>query len=236
LGGPAASGLLVMRRDAAARARPVWAGGGTVRFVSPWAHDYSTDIVAREEAGTPNVIGDIRAALAFLVKEAIGQDLLDARHAALRARALSVWQRNPMIEIVGNPGARNVLPIFSLRIRDGERGGHIHQQLVTRMLSDLYGIQARGGCACAGPYAHRLLGIGRDESEALRQAILSGNEMLKPGWTRLNFSALMTDEKADFIIGAIDALARAPHPLCDHYSCDSATARFRAEAEAEEIA
>src|SRR5690606_14994095 len=74
LGGPAASGLLVMRRDAAARARPVWAGGGTVRFVSPWAHDYSTDIVAREEAGTPNVIGDIRAALAFLVKEAIGQD------------------------------------------------------------------------------------------------------------------------------------------------------------------
>ncbi|MCK7611846.1 aminotransferase class V-fold PLP-dependent enzyme [Roseibium sediminicola] len=228
IGGPAASGVMILRKKAVQKTTPVFPGGGTVRFVSPWAHDYSANIAAREEAGTPNVIGDIRAALAFLVKEAIGDRLMAERNAAWRAKALAVWQDNPAIEILGNAKARHVLPVFSFRIRDLERGGYIHQQLVTRMLSDLYGVQARGGCACAGPYAHRLLDIGQAESEALRQGILSGEELKKPGWTRLNFSVLMSTEKADKIIAAVEDLAMNPYPVADYYACDTSTARFKA--------
>jgi selenocysteine lyase/cysteine desulfurase len=226
IGGPGASGVLIVRKAAVGRSRPVSAGGGTVRFVSPWAHDYSGDLTVREEAGTPDVIGDIRAALAFIVKEAIGQSFMDDRHAELRRRALAVWSRNPAIEIMGNPNAARCLPIFALRIRDMRSGGMIHHQLFTRMLSDWHGIQARGGCACAGPYAHRLLGIGREESEALRGAILAGDEMQKPGWTRLNLSALCDDAKAGAIIGAVDALAADPHPIARRYRFDAGTARF----------
>lgn len=228
LGGPAASGVMIVRKNAVTRNVPVFPGGGSVRFVSPWGHDYSSDLCAREEAGTPNVIGDIRVCLAFLVKEAIGQDLMDARNAAWRSRALAVWRDNPAIEIMGNPHARHVLPVFSFRVRDLQRGGYIHQQLVTRMLSDAYGIQARGGCACAGPYAHRLLSIGADESDKLREGILAGEELKKPGWTRLNFSVLLTAEKVDRIISAVDELARSPYPLADWYECDQETARFKA--------
>ena len=225
LGGPGASGILIVRKATVLRDRPVHPGGGTVRFVSPWAHDYALDLSVREEAGTPNVIGDIRAALGFLVKAAIGQDFMDSRHAALRQRAVQVWSANPRIEIMGNDRATHRLPVFSLRIRDG-RGGMIHQQLFTRMLSDCHGIQARGGCACAGPYAHRLLGIGAAQSNALRSEILSGQETSKPGWTRLNLSALADDRKADFIIGAVDALAANPHPMIDAYRCDGSNAHF----------
>jgi selenocysteine lyase/cysteine desulfurase len=225
IGGPGASGVLIVRRGAVARTRPVQAGGGTVRFVSPWGHDYSTDLATREEPGTPNVIGDIRAALCLMVKDAIGQKFLNLRHEKLRARAVAAWSANPAIEIMGEARAAHRLPVFSLRVRDG-RGGFIHQQLFTRMLSDAHGIQARGGCACAGPYAHRLLGIDAAQSAALRAAILSGDEMDKPGWTRLNLSALLDDAKADAIIGAVDALARAPYPLADAYRADPATARF----------
>ncbi|GAA0783344.1 aminotransferase class V-fold PLP-dependent enzyme [Roseibium denhamense] len=228
VGGPAASGVMIVRKSAVRKNIPVFPGGGTVRFVSPWGHDYSKDIATREEAGTPNVIGDIRAALAFLVKEAIGAAEMDRINADWREQALAVWAANPAIEIMGNPSAANVLPVFSFRVRDLERGGYIHQQLVTRMLSDLYGVQARGGCACAGPYAHRLLGIEQDESEALRAGILSGEELKKPGWTRLNFSVLLTGEKADKIIAAVDDLARHPYPVADHYACDQSTARFKA--------
>ena len=228
LGGPAASGVMIVRKKSVTRDVPVFPGGGSVRFVSPWGHDYTSNLCAREEAGTPNVIGDIRACLAFLVKEAIGQDLMDARNADWRGRALAVWQDNPAIEIMGNPQARHVLPVFSFRFRDLERGGYIHQQLVTRILSDAYGIQARGGCACAGPYAHRLLSIGASESDRLREGILAGEELKKPGWTRLNFSVLLTAEKADRIIAAVDELARAPYPLADWYECDQETARFKA--------
>ena len=227
IGGPGASGVMIVRKAAVRRTRPVIAGGGTVRFVSPWAHDYSTDVAVREEAGTPNVVGDIRAALCFLVKEAIGQAFMDTRHEWLRQRALRVWSANPNIEILGNPNATHRLPIFSFRVRDPRSGGMIHQQLFTRLLSDCHGIQARGGCACAGPYAHRLLGIDETHSNAIRSAILSGEEMQKPGWTRLNLSALADDAKADFIIGSVDALAENPYPMLSTYTCNEATARFR---------
>lgn len=227
VGGPGASGVMILRRAAIARQTPVVPGGGTVRFVSPWAHDYSTDVAVREEAGTPNVIGDIRAGLAFLVKEAIGQDFMDARHEALRRRALARWSKNPMIQIMGNPSAARRLPIFSIRVRDPKTGGMVHQQLFTRMLSDIHGIQARGGCACAGPYAHRLLGIDEAASQAIRRAILDGAETEKPGWTRLNLSALADDAKADFIIGAVDALAANPYPMIESYACEPTSARFR---------
>lgn len=232
VGGPGASGVLVLRRDAVRETRPSVPGGGTVRFVSPWGHDYSADVAVREEAGTPNVLGDIRAALAFLVKDAIGQEVMDRRHAALKARALEVWGNCPEIELLGQPQKRHSLPIFSFRIRDMREGGNLHPQLVTRMLADLHGIQARGGCACAGPYAHRLLGLDQDHSEALRQAILSGEEMEKPGWTRLNLSVLMSDKKVETILGAVAELARAPYPSCLAYEADPSTARFRVRAEA----
>lgn len=227
VGGPGASGVLILRKGAVHHDRPTVTGGGTVRFVSPWGHDYSADVTVREEAGTPNVIGDIRAGLAFLVKDAIGQSYMDRRHEELRQRALAVWSKNPNIQVMGNPEAAHRLPIFSLRIRD-PKGGMVHQQLFTRMLSDIHGIQARGGCACAGPYAHRLLGIDRDQSETLRTAILGGEEVQKPGWTRLNFSALIDDAKADFIIASVDTLAADPYPMIESYRGDDATARFKA--------
>ena len=228
IGGPAATGVMIVRKAAVQVETPVFPGGGTVRFVSPWSHVYTSNIAAREEAGTPNVVGDIRAALTFLVKEAIGQTLMDERNAAWRSKALAVWRDNPAIEIMGAPEAQHVLPVFSFRVRDLERGGYIHQQLITRMLSDAYGIQARGGCACAGPYAHRLLDIKEEESRAIEESILSGEELKKPGWTRLNFSVLMSAEKVDKIIAAVDELARAPYPLADQYDCDESTARFKA--------
>lgn len=225
IGGPGASGVLILRRDVVTAKQPTLPGGGTVRFVSPWAHDYSPDVVDREEAGTPNVVGDIRAALCFMIKDAIGQDVIDQRLQGMRRAALQVWEQTPGLHILGNQSARHVLPIFSFQVSD-TGGNPIHQQLFTRVLSDLYGIQARGGCACAGPYAHRLLGIEQGRSDQLRKAILDGQEIEKPGWTRLGFSVLMSEEKVNKIIHAVDALTRNPHVYCDAYNVDEGTARF----------
>lgn len=225
LGGPAASGVLIVRKAAVKSTKPVNPGGGTVSFVSPWFHDYSRELSAREEAGTPDVVGDIRAALAFLVKDAVGDDFMHRRHGELTQRALSAWSRNPNLVLLGGE-SKPRLPIFSFRVRDAAKGGYVHHQLFTRMLSDCHGVQARGGCACAGPYAHRLLELDADQSSALRAAIRGGAEIDKPGWVRLNFSALLTDEKADTIIDAVDALARNPYPFADDYRCDLSTARF----------
>jgi selenocysteine lyase/cysteine desulfurase len=224
MGGPGASGVLIIRRDAVLIDKPSWSGGGTVKFVSSTGHDYADSLEAREEAGTPNVIGDIRAALAFLVKDAIGHHHMATRNRALTEQALAVWANHPHIELLGNLSPER-LPIFSFRIRDGH-GGYLHQQLVTRMLSDRFGIQARGGCACAGPYVHRLLDISEDQSARLRADILAGHEMEKPGFTRLNFSVLLTPDKVDYILQSVSALALDAAQFCKGYAFDPARAIF----------
>ncbi|PCD78856.1 aminotransferase [Acetobacter orleanensis] len=226
IGGPGASGILIVREAAVTTQEPTLPGGGTVRFVSPWGHDYSESVIAREEAGTPDVVGNIRAALCFLVKDALGAAFMAERNQALYQRAYASWRANPHLELLGNPQAKQHLPIFSFRVADAE-GNRIHHQLFTRMLSDLYGIQARGGCACVGPYAHRLLSLDEAESMRMHEAIRAGHEVEKPGWVRLNFSVLMDDAKVDYILHAVNELAENASALAQSYVCDAATARFR---------
>jgi selenocysteine lyase/cysteine desulfurase len=224
IGGPAATGILIVRHDAVDTVKPTWPGGGTVKFVTPTEHDYSDSLEVREESGTPNVVGDIRAALAFLVKKAIGAETMAKRNAEVRARALTAWSGIERLELLGNMQAES-LPIFSFRVKDG-KGGYIHQQLVTRMLSDRFGIQARGGCACAGPYVHRLLLIDEDESTELRRLIADGDEIRKPGFIRLNFSVLLPDDKVDFILKSVAQLASDAAAFTDRYAVDVRRAIF----------
>ncbi len=225
-GGPGASGVLVVRDTIVQSAVPTAPGGGTVSFVSPWTQVYSRHVEDREEAGTPNVIGDIRAALAMLVKSAIGTAYIGARDEALRQRALAAWRDVPGLRLLGQSEETQALPIFSFQINGPE--GRVHHQLITRMLSDRFGVQARGGCACAGPYAHRLLGIDQVASGALQARLAAGEELQKPGWTRLNLSYLHTDAQADRIIAAVAEVARTATAASHRYVADPTTARFRA--------
>ncbi|MBT9386001.1 aminotransferase class V-fold PLP-dependent enzyme [Pseudooceanicola sp. CBS1P-1] len=225
-GGPGASGVAVLRDSIVARATPTLPGGGTVSFVSPWTQVYSGRVEAREEAGTPNVVADIRAALVMMVKDAVGTDYIGQREEALRQRALAAWSGLPQLQILGQNAQSHALPVFSFRVF-GDKG-RVHHQLFTRMLSDHYGVQARGGCACAGPYAHRLLEIDEPASEALMARLAAGEELEKPGWTRLNLSYLHDDAQADRIIAAVRDLAQKAEAMAALYTCDTRTARFNA--------
>lgn len=228
-GGPGASGLAVIRDTIVDRDTPTAPGGGTVSFVSPWRHTYSPNVEAREEAGTPNVVGDIRAALVMLVKDAVGSDTILNRDAELRDRALRRLSAHENITVLGRLNAVESLPIFSFQVSDAE-GAPIHQQLFTRMLSDVHGVQTRGGCACAGPYAHALLGLDETGSETLFHRLEAGHELEKPGWVRMNLSYLHSDAQAERILDAILDLADRTHEFIRHYDCDPTTARFVARA------
>ncbi|WP_146344248.1 aminotransferase class V-fold PLP-dependent enzyme [Phaeobacter marinintestinus] len=221
-GGPGASGVLIVNRDAATAQTPSWPGGGTVSFVSPWGHEYSDSLEAREEAGTPNVIGDIRAALAFIVKDVVGQGTITSREATYNDIALEGWADNPHLTLLGVDDAPHRLPIFSFVVRDAA-GQPVNPLLVTRMLSDIYGIQARGGCSCAGPYGHKLLGIDRETSDRLRDSILSGQTTEKPGWVRLNFSYMMDETTVRRIVDAVNQLSHTVRDHARHYQIDPST-------------
>ncbi len=221
LGGPGASGVLIVRRDAVATTTPSFPGGGTVAFVNDSVHDYIERIEDREEGGTPNIIGDIRACLVMIIKDALRQDFITRRNQELTNKALDIWHKTPEIVLLGGERSDR-LPIFSFILRC-EDGQPFDYQQFTRALSDQYGIQARGGCACAGPYVHRLLNIDHAWSNALRRQILAGDETNKPGFVRLNLSVLMSDEEVDFILTSVARLAsefvNLPQQTCQQSTC-----------------
>ncbi|MDC0736701.1 aminotransferase class V-fold PLP-dependent enzyme [Cognatishimia sp. SS12] len=204
IGGPAASGVLIVRRAAAISTTPSRPGGGTVSFVNAERHDYVTRLEQREEGGTPNVIGDIRAALALIVKDVIGQERISKINQKLCKRAFDAWHDHPQIGLLA-PRQRLRLPIFSFAPRT-QNGRPLNYKAFTTALSDHYGIQARGGCSCAGPYVHRLLHINSAQSALLRREILLGNDSNKPGFVRFNLSYLMDDATVDAILTAVPAL------------------------------
>jgi selenocysteine lyase/cysteine desulfurase len=224
IGGPQTPGVLVVRRDLVSNRVPTVPGGGTVAFVDPIGHQYLDDPVAREEGGTPAIVESIRAGLVFALKQAVGTEVIQASEERLWKRALQRWSANPHIEVLGNPEASR-LPVVSLRIRHG--GRYLHHNYVVALLNDLFGIQARGGCSCAGPYGHRLLAIGAARSHAFRAEIGHGCEGIKPGWTRINFNYFISGTAAGYLIDAVDLTATLGYRLLTDYRFDPHTGLWR---------
>ncbi|GMI98083.1 hypothetical protein HRI_003477600 [Hibiscus trionum] len=88
-----------------------------------------------------------------------------------------------------------------------KRDKPLHGPFVATLLNDLFGIQARGGCACAGPYGHCLLGINQTQSLAIREAIKKGYVGAKPGWARVSFPYYMSNEEFEYIVAALEFVA-----------------------------
>lgn len=217
IGGPQTPGVLIVRRNLVTGPVPTVPGGGTIAFVDPAGALYIDDPVAREEGGTPAIVESIRAGVVVALKEAVGPEVIAEREDFWWRRARQRWSVNPAIEILGNLDAAR-LPIVSFRIH--REGRVLHHDFIVSLLSDLFGIQARGGCSCAGPYGHRVLSITPQRSAALRAQAARGYLGIKPGWARVNFNYFISDAVGDFIIEAVDLIARFGHRLLTDYAFD----------------
>ncbi|WP_417498411.1 aminotransferase class V-fold PLP-dependent enzyme [Maricaulis sp.] len=226
IGGPGGCGILVFdqalyRRDLP----PTQSAGGTVRYVTKSGHDFIEDIEARERAGTPGVPQIVRAALALQAQREVGHETIARlEHAALE-RAMSRWSANSRIDILGpaDPARRIGIVSFNIVQPNGEI---LHPRLVTTLLNDLFGIQSRAGCSCAGPYGHELLGITPEQSEAIRNAVLQGQAGLRPGWCRVSLHWVMEAEEIEFLIRAVEFIAAHSDRLAGLYAYDSASGRW----------
>jgi selenocysteine lyase/cysteine desulfurase len=224
IGGPGTPGVLVARRDLFRNRVPTMPGGGTVVYVNPLEHVYLADPERREEAGTPAIVESIRAGLVFQLKAAVGTDAIRERETAFIHRALHAWGSNEAIEILGSHQAER-LSIVSFVVR--RAGRYLHHNFVVALLNDLFGIQSRGGCSCAGPYGHRLLGIDLERSHAFEREISRGCEGIKPGWVRVNFNYFISEAVFRFILDAVDLVAAEGWRLLPEYAFDPATGLWR---------
>jgi len=226
IGGPATPGVLVMRRELATNRVPDVPGGGTVSYVNPTDHRYLDDVAHREEGGTPAIIESIRAGLVFQLKQAVGVDVIREREEHFLRRAVQAWQQEPAIEILGNLDAER-LSIVSFVIHAPSAGGrYLHHNFVVAVLNDLFGIQSRGGCSCAGPYGHQLLGIDIERSHEFDREIGHGCEGIKPGWVRVNFNYFISEAVFDYVVEAVRLVAREGWRLLGDYRFDPVTGRW----------
>jgi selenocysteine lyase/cysteine desulfurase len=223
IGGPQTPGLLVARRKLFKNAVPTVPGGGTVSFVGLDFHEYLEDIEHREEGGTPAIVGSIRAGLVFQLKDAVGSKRIRELEEGFIRRAIASWSANPALEILGNPDAER-LSIVSFVVKRG--GQYLHHNFIVAVLNDLFGIQSRGGCSCAGPYGHALLGIDDAHSAEFSHEVGLGCEGIRPGWVRVNFNYFISETVFEFITEAVNLVATHGWKLLPWYRFDMNTAEW----------
>ena len=110
---------------------------------------------------------------------------------------------------------------------DGRPGRYLHHNYVVALLNDLFGIQSRGGCSCAGPYGHRLLGIDLERSHEFEREIAHGCEGIKPGWVRINFNYFISEAVLDYVVEAVALVAEHGWRLLPDYRFEPATGLWR---------
>jgi hypothetical protein len=160
----------------------------------------------------------------FKLKEEVGSETIRQREEFYIRRAIAAWSDEPNLDILGNHDAER-LSIVSFVVRHGDR--YLHHNYVVALLNDLFGIQARGGCSCAGPYGHRLLGIDLETSHRYEAEISKGCEVIKPGWVRVNFNYFIDDDEFDYIVEAVRLITRLGWALLPRYEFELGTGTWR---------
>jgi selenocysteine lyase/cysteine desulfurase len=224
VGGPGTPGVLVAKRDLLRRSVPTVPSGGTIVFVSPTEASYHPDVEVREEGGTPAIVESIRAGLVFALKESIGVDEIRRREHAFARRALASWGANENIEILGDPGPER-LAILTLGLR--HEGRLLHGNFVVAVLSDLFGIQARSGCFCAGPLIHRMYPIDDEWSARMHAEVLRGQMGAKLAFARLSFNYFVSETMFRYVIDAVHLVAEHGWKLLPYYRFDPGTGIWR---------
>jgi len=206
IGGPGSTGVLVFNNNLYdSNIFPTCPGGGTVDYVSSKLVDYIDDIETREKAGTPGILQTIKAALAIDLRDAIGISKIEEKELDYISRALKRLQKNKNIEILGPIDPSHRISIVSFKIKHDDK--YLHPKLTTNLLNDLFGIQSRAGCMCAGSYGHLLLNIDEEASLKFHKLIAQNIHGIKPGWCRVNFHYLHSELEFQFICDAIEFIA-----------------------------
>lgn len=202
LGGPTTPGVLIFKTTCCRNDVPFCPGGGTVRFVTSSFQKYSDDIETRENGGTPNIVGSIRAGLCFSLKDKY-QSTIKTRELWLvqyvQQELLALGDKIQLLNPVDN---MTRIAIFSFRVPNQ------HYNFIVTLLNDLFGIQTRGGISCCSMYAQKLLGLSGDRKKEVYKSIVKNKGV--PGyygWCRITFHYAMPKHIVDYILRAIEFVA-----------------------------
>ncbi len=220
LGGPGSSGVMIFDSKLYKNEVPDNPGGGTVDWTNPWGkYKYVDSIEAREDGGTPGFLQSIRIALAIEVKNQMGTKNIAAREEELLNLAFDRLKAVKDVHVLAE-NIKSRLGILSFYVE------YIHYNLLVKLLNDRFGIQVRGGCACAGTYGHYLLEVSQEQSDAITSEITSGDLTHKPGWVRWSLHPTTTNKEVLFFIDSLEKIVENFEDWKNDYSYNRKTNEF----------
>ncbi|MEI6887982.1 MAG: aminotransferase class V-fold PLP-dependent enzyme [Bacteroidales bacterium] len=221
LGGPGSSGVLIFNSELYNNRVPDQPGGGTVDWTNPWGeYKFIDDIEMREDGGTPGFLQAMRAALSMDLKDRMGVANIHEREKQLLKIAFRELESVPGLHILAD-NMTDRLGVISFYIDS------VHYNLVVSYLSDRFGVQVRGGCACAGTYGHYLLDVSYEKSQKITNSISSGDLSEKPGWVRLSLHPTMKDQEVVYIADALRQISKNHKEWSNDYNYNKHTNEFR---------
>ncbi|KAF8358196.1 hypothetical protein PRIPAC_93191 [Pristionchus pacificus] len=244
-GAVATPGVLVVKKSLIRAIEPKKKGGGTVFYVDEKSTTYLRDAEYREEGGTGDAIGIIRLALAVKLRRSIDDEKVMRREESIVNRFIDGFSSIPNLFLLGPPTRENRLATFAFLLKDKISNLFFHHNFISVLLNDLFGIQSRAGCVCAGPYAQHLLGIegelssrflsllrensSLDRLHLRRVGEYSQQEMIRPGFTRISIPYFENDQKVDFILSSIRFVATHATDFLHHYQLNAESGEWHHE-------
>ncbi len=209
---PMSPGVLVAKKSLLENLTGQDLGGGSVASVDPYNFHFVDDPSAREESGTPNIIGAIALASVLQELEAYGLDtvyqhdleLMNVLKEALESLAHVTVYADPKLSRIG---------ALAFNIKAVDHG------LVAAILNDYFAIAVRNECFCAHPYVSSLLKeelwqldldhVAEDQHEAFINQ--------KRGMVRVSVSLYNTTEDISRLIQALDQISDNAEHYAQHY-------------------
>lgn len=170
----------------------------------------------REESGTPDIIGSVRIGLCLMIKEKISDELILSKEREINGYIYNELSTISNLFILGPKDQMDKIPILSFAIKFSEK--LFHYNFICSLLNDLFGIQSRGGCACASTYGQKCLGLNEQKLSELEKIVCNGQEIFRPGYTRVNFPYFYEKSMIDYILYAIKFVAKYAYLFLNHYA------------------
>jgi len=235
LGGPNTPGVLIVKQHVVRNLLiPSEPGGGVVLFVRKERQNYVKNIEAREESGTPDIIGSVRIGLSILLREKVDHEFILKREDEINRYAMSRLRKIPNIFVIGDDSHDNIkrIPIYSFVIKFN--GKLFHHNFVSALLNDLFGIQSRPGCSCASTYGQQALGLEEEYVELLEKLVCNGSEIFRPGYSRVNLPYFYPMYIIKYILDVIEYVAKYGWLFLPQYAFKIESAKYYHRKEDEE--
>ncbi|MDF1563795.1 MAG: aminotransferase class V-fold PLP-dependent enzyme [Deltaproteobacteria bacterium] len=191
-------------------------GGGMVEYVAIEDFEIKEEITAREEAGTPNILGSISMGLIAGALERIGMDVVEEEEQRLCARLLARLEAIEGVRIYGSID-QEVAPRAGVVTFNVEG---LHHAVVAAYLNDFHNIAVRNECFCAHPYVKCLLLIDPATEASYRDEMHAHDRRHVPGGVRASLGIYSTEADIEALGAALEALVAVREEMAGRYTVD----------------